>query len=213
MTGAIRRLARDLSGRSEDHLVSLLDRQMASALRGAEFARRALVQDLPAAALREEMSVIEHEGDDDRGRLVDELARVLTTPVDREDLFRLSRSIDDVLDHLRDFTRELDLYNVRRRDAFLPLVEALAAGLEALQIAVRSVIDSPRETTILCLAAKKSGNQVRRLYQENLAAVFAGQFEMEALKQKELLRRLDVAGMRLGEAADALADGSMKRSR
>ena len=38
------------------------------------------------------------------------LAGVLVTPVDREDLFRLSRSIDDVLDNLRDFVREWDLY-------------------------------------------------------------------------------------------------------
>lgn len=34
----------------------------------------------------------------------------------------------------------------------------------------------------------------------------------QMLKRRELLRRLDVVGLRLGEAADALADGAVKHS-
>jgi uncharacterized protein Yka (UPF0111/DUF47 family) len=213
MSWALSRLARDLSGRSQHDLVELLTQQVDAARRGAQFAGRALRVELPASELRDGMITIEHEGDEERGRLVEALSRVLTTPVDREDLFRISRSIDDVLDHIRDFTRELDLYEVSARRTFLPLVDAIAAGLEALEVAVASVMDDPARTTLLCLAAKKSANQVRRMYQDEVAAVFAGPFEMEALKQKELLRRLDVAGLGLGEASDALADGAMKRSR
>jgi hypothetical protein len=32
------------------------------------------------------------------------------------------------------------------------------------------------------------------------------------LRRRELLRRVDVIGLRLGEAANALADGAVKRS-
>jgi uncharacterized protein Yka (UPF0111/DUF47 family) len=210
---AVSRLLRDLTGRSEHDLIDLLHDQIATALRGGEYARHALLQDVPAPELRERMSEIEHDGDKGRGLLVTQLTRALTTPVDREDLFRLSRSIDDVLDHLRDFTRELDLYDVEERDIFLPLVDALISGLSELKIAVTAIVTDRSATARLCLAAKKSGNRVRRMYQEQLAAVFAGEFSMAAMKHKELLRRLDIAGLRLGEAADALADGAMKRSR
>jgi hypothetical protein len=34
---------------------------------------------------------------------------------------------------------------------------------------------------------------------------------MRTLRQRELLRRLDIAGIRLGEAADALTSGALKR--
>jgi uncharacterized protein len=208
----LRALWSELTGRSGAHLISLLEKQVETTRRAAGFARHALLEDLPAAEIRERMNAYEDAGDEERGSLVSELSRALTTPIDREDLYRLSRSIDDVLDHLRDFTRELDLYEVREREAFLPLVETLSGGLAALGSFVVGLFDHPSGTTQLCLTARKAGNRVRRDYQEQLAGVFADELRMETLKHKELLRRLDVAGLRLAEAADALADGAMKRS-
>ena len=35
---------------------------------------------------------------------------------------------------------------------------------------------------------------------------------MEVLKVREVLRRLDVVGLRIGEATDALSDAAVKRS-
>jgi hypothetical protein len=37
--------------------------------------------------------------------------------------------------------------------------------------------------------------------------------DRESLKRRELLRRLDVIGLRLGEAAAAFADALLKRNR
>ena len=212
MRDALRRMLRDLTGRTEHDLVELLHDQLAAALRGGEYARHALLRDVPVAELHERMTEIEHDGDRRRRLLVTRLTQALTTPVDREDIYRLSRSIDDVLDHFRDFTHELDIYAVDERGMFLPLVDALNSGLCELEVAVGTIVEDPSATTHMCVAAKKSGNRVRRMYQEQLAEVFAGEFSMTAMKHKELLRRLDIAGLRLGEAADALADGAMKRS-
>lgn len=63
----------------------------------------------------------------------------------------------------------------------------------------------------MVLGARKEANQVRRMYQEGLASVVDNEITSEVIKRRELLRRLDVVGLRLGEAADALADGIMKR--
>jgi predicted nucleic acid-binding protein len=38
-----------------------------------------------------------------------------------------------------------------------------------------------------------------------------GELRMGVLKEREALRRLDVVGLRLGEAADALSDAAMKQ--
>jgi len=203
---------RDLTGRSEHRLVELLDRQLDAALRGADLVRRALDEQMPPAQLRDQMNSIENEGDAVRNELVNELSSALTTPVDREDMFRLSRAIDDVVDNLQDFARELDLYDTHDRGRFGPLVEALATGLMNLRIAVLGISGNPGQITKLCLAAKKAGNQVRRMHQDELSALFAGEFRMETLKQRELLRRLDLAGMLVSDAADVLADAAMKRS-
>jgi hypothetical protein len=61
-------------------------------------------------------------------------------------------------------------------------------------------------------AAKKAGNKIRRLYERAVAELLQQELSMEVLRQRELLRRLDIVALRLGEAADALADGALKRS-
>ena len=149
--------------------------------------------------------------DEARARLVEQLSRSLVTPIDREDLFRLSRSIDDVLDHLRDFAREVDMYDVDDRRFAKPIIKALIEGIEALAVAVDGLAGPADAITDATLAVRKSAGAVRRLYQEALRGLFSSKIDGEALKEWELLHRLDMVGLSLGEAADALADGAVKR--
>jgi hypothetical protein len=118
-----------------------------------------------------------------------------------------------VLDNLRDFVREYDLFELPPDGAFVPVLAAIEEGLEQLQAAVAKMKHEPGSLTRRALAAKKAGNQVRQQYQLALSDVFRPtEVTVGLLKRRELLRRLDVVGLRLGEAADALADGAMKRS-
>ncbi len=57
----------------------------------------------------------------------------------------------------------------------------------------------------------KHENRTRSAYHEEMARLLGGELTMRAIGDRELLRRLDVAGLRLGEAADALASGGLKR--
>lgn len=158
------------------------------------------------------MGAIEHLGDSQRADLVVTLSDSLTTPIDREDLFRMSRFVDDVLDELRDFVRESDLYALPDQSTIAPVLDVLIEGLAALHEALLQTVDRKTDAGMTTLAAKKSGGRVRQLYQLELAELFRGPLDVELMKRRELLRRIDVVGIRLGEAADALADGIMKRS-
>lgn len=207
------RLARDLTGRSAEQLVELLGTQLECAVLGAQLVEALTASKVSTEDARNTMRRLEHDGDEARAQLVAELGRVLATPVDAEDLFRLSRSIDDVLDNLRDFVREVDLYCPERLDSALPLTRTLVEGLESLRPALAELTgprDAARQAT---LRTRKAAGQTRRLYQQQLAELFAHPFDGETLKQRELLRRLDVVALRLSEAADVLADGALKRSR
>ena len=62
------------------------------------------------------------------------------------------------------------------------------------------------------LAARKQAGRVRQLYQAALADLFRAELSTDTLRRRELLRRLDVIGLRLGESADALSDAMLKRS-
>ncbi len=135
---------------------------------------------------------IEHRGDLLRAKFVGKLTHVLVAPIDREDLFRLSRSIDDVLDNLRDFVREWDLFDVSTEDPFAGLLDATARALEELRTAVRTIGRDPKKlTSRTALAAKKSANEIRRPDDEELAKLFRRKLIMKVLKIRELLPRLD----------------------
>ena len=206
-----RRFVRDLSGRANADLLQLMVQQIAARLDGARTARQAALAEVSSGSARVAMVAIEHGGDEVRKRLVTTMAASLVTPFDREDMFRVSRSIDDVLDNFRDFVRELDLFDAPDK-RFVPVIDAIVDGLELLQPAIDSVTGASGEVEQRLLQAKKSCNDIRRSYQQQLALVLEGEVTTAMLRRRELLRRLDVIGLRLGEAMDALADAAVKRT-
>ncbi|MFC4116431.1 DUF47 domain-containing protein [Nonomuraea zeae] len=210
-----RRLARawdELRGRSGRRVIDLIRGQVAVARAGAVLTCSAASGALARSAARTRMTEVEHEGDAARAELVRALRRTLATPLDREDLFRLSRSIDDVLDQLRDFVREADLFGPADLAFAVEPLRAVIDGLDELEEALLKILGDPGSVTVAVLATRKSRSRVHQLYQARLAELFAGPLEMDTLRERELLSRLDAVGRRLGESADALADAMLKRS-
>lgn len=203
-------MSHSLSRRPDATLVGALRDQVAAAADGVVLASAVAGGELDIDVAQVQMAELEHRGDRHRSASVTRLANAFANPIDREDLFRLSRSIDDVLDNLRDFVREVALFQVTPSPGTLTVLEAIGAALQDLDLAIGRIATDPLRIRSATLAARK--NDVRRRYQEALAQVLSGEPDATSLKNRELLRRLDVVGLRLAEAADALADGAMKRS-
>lgn len=200
-------------GGSGREIGARLTGQIEAAVDGACLARAAADRALPPEVARQRIVEVEHQGDEQRAQLVALLASSLVAPIDREDLFRLSRSIDDVLDNLRDFVREFDLLRVESADRCPGLLVAIEDGLGKMAEAIGQLGNEPGDAIPGSLAAKQVCNRVRELYQEAVAEVLdEPEVTPDMLKRRELLRRLDVVGLRLGEAADALVDGAVKRT-
>lgn len=212
MSARWRRVWRDLIGRGDDLFIDLLVRQVSIALSACTLLRDAQREDEFSAEVRERIHRLEDEGDEQRTTLLTELARALTTPIDREDLFRLSRSIDDVIDNLRDFTVELETYGAAPSERFAGPLDAIAQGLEELEDAIRTLSSGGDEAAGAARAAKHA-NDARTAYHDAMADLLHDdEVTMQTLRHRELLRRLDVTGLRLGEAADALTSGALKRA-
>lgn len=207
------RLFRELSGSGEQRFVDLLARQIDATINGARLAREVVGGRVSDTSLRDQMRLVEHEGDDYRAQVVEALSEALITPIDREDLFRVSRAIDDVLDNLRDFAIEWDLHRMDSTVTFDPLLEAVIEGMSELRSAVTYLVEDPSLVSVGAVQAKKRGNQIRRLFQSAVADLLSVEtFDMRILKTRELLRRLDIVGIRLRQASDLLAEALVKRS-
>jgi uncharacterized protein len=207
----LRRIRDLMTGRMDSAVTEALLGQLQATKEGAWLAMSMIGGEVGRTGAHEQMRSIEHLGDEERARLVDELKTALVTPIDREDLFRLSRSIDDVLDSLRDFVRESHLYRVPDQIRFTPLLDQVIVGIDALENAVRDLASRPSVVTADALEAKKAGGAIRRMYQYEISRIFSGELTADAMKERELVRRLEIVGVAIGEAADAIADGAMKR--
>jgi hypothetical protein len=206
---SLRRLWQDVTGRTQERFVDLLDAQVDAVLKAVEVIRSSVADE--DTSCDDEMQRLEGIGDERRAELIRELSRSLNTPIDREDLFRLSRSIDDVLDNLRDFVRELGLYAPTDRTGFDPILQAVGEGMDGLRGAIAKFSQSPQAVLDTSKGAKLGASLVRTRYEDAMARVLHGPLNVDTMRERELLRRLDVVGLRLGEAADALADGALKR--
>ncbi|MBI2976834.1 MAG: DUF47 family protein, partial [Chloroflexi bacterium] len=61
----------------------------------------------PQQEVADRVKGVEKDADEVRRILIDELNRNFITPIDREDIFALSRAIDDVLDYADTTTEEM----------------------------------------------------------------------------------------------------------
>ena len=208
MTSRFRRFLRDVLGRSDEATIAQVQEQLATVQAVVELVRAACNEGSDIASAVDEL---DDEGRRQREALTRTLSSSLTTPIDREDLARLSRSIDDVLDNLRDFVREFDLYDAPDPDGFVAILDAIAESLAVLGRAIAALADGPEEIVEAARDAEQASGKIRRTFQDAIAVLLEKPVDSETLRQRELLRRLDVVGLRLGEAASALGDGGLKR--
>ena len=214
MRRMLRRLASPLRRRARPSLSEPLIEQVRDAKRGALLARDMVTKKVPPDQARQLIVGIEHHGDEMRAELIAQLSRTLVAPLDREDLFRLSRALDDILDTIRDFLRESDLYQIESRKTYLPFVETAIEGIDALDAAVQSLWTSPRRVPLKALEAKKAAGTISRRYQKEMAGIVDNLDDASStysFKHRELVSRLDLLGSRINEAADVLTDGALKR--
>ncbi len=206
------RMARDLAGRNDELLVEHLLAQADTAREAVGLAMEVARGHPDIADIAGEIQALEDRGAEQRNALVRDLAAVLAPPIDREDLFGLSRSIEDVSNNLVDLVREMKLFGIAHEPLLVPMLEAVAAGIDELRDRMAGLSDAPTATH--AGVREDHPGQVRRTYQDGLAELLDGDEPVTTgmMKRRQLLRRVDVLGLRLGEAADALADGIVKRN-
>ena len=88
--------------------------------------------------IAEQLDFKEKEADEVRRILIDELNRTFVTPFDREDIFALSRSIDDVIDYADSTVSEMVVLKVQPTNYMLRIASLLKdAAFEIYQAVQR----------------------------------------------------------------------------
>src|SRR5579883_3012163 len=89
--------------------------------------------------------VVQCERDEDELRrvLIDELNRTFVTPFDREDIFALSRAVDDMLDYAYTTIDEMQILGVKPNEYVARLASTLREAAEEIYLAILHLRDHP----------------------------------------------------------------------
>jgi uncharacterized protein len=193
--------------RSSDFL-QLLSSQAEKARQGLEALEAYLKDGDELQAKR--VQTLEKEADEVRRILIDELNRTFVTPIDREDLFALSRTIDDVLDYGYTTLDELLTFGVKPNIHLQRLASVLREAAEELHLAVVQLKDHPQVALDHAVRAKALENRAESIYRSAVADLFKEpktvEDIVEILKMREIYRHLSNAADRGDEAANIIGD-------
>lgn len=188
--------------------IKLMHDQAALTLEGMEALVRYMAASDPADA--DFLTVKEKEADEVRRVFIDELNRTFITPFDREDLFALSRTIDDVIDYAYSTVNEMDILKVQPTSYMQRMASLLRDAAHELLMAVDRLEKNPGVATEHAQRAKALENRVEGVYREALADLFSDvedvQHVVTMLKMREVYRHLSNAADRGDEAANVIAD-------
>ena len=152
----------------------------------------------------------EKAADEARRILIDDLNRTFVTPFDREDIFTLSRTIDDVLDYAYSTVSELLILKVAPTEYMVTMASLLRDAANELFMAVNCLDEHPAVANDHAQRAKALENRVEGVYREALADLFRGAEDIKhvvkMMKLREVYRHLSNAADRGDEAANVIAD-------
>ena len=193
--------------------IKLIHDQAAFTLEGMEALKAYMGEDTSAA---NRLTTAEKESDEARRILIAELNKTFITPFDREDIFALSRTIDDVLDYAYSTVTEMEVLKVRPTSFMLSIAGLLRDAANELLMAVDRLELHPEVANEHAQRAKSLENRVEDIYREALADLFSGAEDikhvMKMLKSREVYRHLSNAADRGDEAANVIADIVVKIS-
>lgn len=157
---------------------------------------------------------IEKEADEVRRILVDELNRTFVTPLDREDIFTLSRTIDDILDYAYSTVDEMEILDVKPNSYLQRMATLMRDAAEEIRLAVLRLKDHPNVANDHAVRAKALENRMEGVYREAIAALFQAPHDVEhivdMLKLREIYRHMSNAADRGDEAANVISDAVVK---
>jgi len=169
----------------------------------------------PDESLSIKLSAQEKEADEVRRILIDELNRTFVTPIDREDIFALSLTVDDVLDYANTTLEELSMFEIEPTPYLERMVSLLTDAAHEIHLAVQRLDEHPSVANDHAVRAKALENRVETVYREAIADLFRMPRDVdhivEMLKLREVYRHLSNAADRGDAAANVIGDIVVKR--
>ena len=165
------------------------------------------------AVIAEKMRAAEHASDEATHAIMRELNETFVTPFDREDIYRLASSLDDVMDAMEAAVDLVVLYKIGElpvevADQVDVLERAAALTAEALPR-----LRSMKDLSEFWIELNRLENQADHIYRRLLAKLFRGEYDtLTVLKLKEVVDQLEEAADAFEHVANTVETIAVKES-
>ena len=173
---------------------TLLSTQASHLVNGASLVAELLDDGGDRADLSKRMRAAEHDADETTHEVVRRVNSTFVTPFDREDIYALSSSLDDVMDFMEEAVDLVVLYEVEN------LPTGVAEQIEVLQRCAELTseamprLQSMKDLEEYWIEINRLENSGDKSYRRLLAKLFSGQYDaLEVLKLKDILDALEHA--------------------
>jgi predicted phosphate transport protein (TIGR00153 family) len=159
------------------------------------------------------MRACEHAGDEATHAIMRELNETFVTHFDREDIYRLASSLDDVMDFMEAAVDLVVLYNIGDLPAEIAdQVDVLERAAELTAEAMPR-LRSMKDLSDYWIELNRLENQADQVYRRLLAKLFNGEFDaLTVLKLKEVVDQLEAAADAFEHVANTVETIAVKES-
>lgn len=153
----------------------------------------------------QQLKDIEHRGDDMTHNVLTRLNQTFITPFDREDIYRLASSLDDILDFTYSAGVRLVMYKITSAPLAAPkLAEVLVRQCDQVLLAVKGLEKHDRVLEY-CVEINRLENEADQIARSAIATLFENEKDpISLIKLKELYEVLETATDKAEDAANVL---------
>jgi uncharacterized protein Yka (UPF0111/DUF47 family) len=147
---------------------------------------------------------LEQNVDDLRNDMEDKLKDAFSTPFDRQDIYRLSRQMDYILNFSCETAREMQVFGVDPDKPILDMARALLLGTEKVASGVRLMGSDPKSVRESIREAREAIHALDDIYIFSMKDLFQNENPLDTMKRREIYHHLRDAGRALRDTVDIL---------
>jgi predicted phosphate transport protein (TIGR00153 family) len=158
---------------------------------------------------REKIKQIENEGDKMVHDIFSELNKTFITPIDREDITKLTSSLDDILDNLEAVSERLIIYEIKKPPQYmLEFAQILQKTTRNVNQGINLLrnFKEAKQIRAFCKEINTLENEGDILLRKATAELFKKKDPIEIIKIKELYDDMEAAIDRCEDVADVIGD-------
>ena len=173
---------------------------------GAQLLEEMLAPDPPLWDKADEIKEVEHKCDFLTHAIIQRLNRTFVTPLDREDIHALARSLDDVMDAIDAAASRIRIYRLNRvRFGARELARIITRSAEQVQAAMHTLEQKKGVVVDYAIEINRLENEADRRHQEAVMRLFDEETDpIVVMKWKEALDFLEDATDRCEDVANVL---------